>query len=72
MTRKYFWCGRQFGQRRGSGSQQRYCSQRCRHNYGTAARRWVAAALRQEQKVASDRRAAMTGPVGRRQTGGNR
>jgi hypothetical protein len=39
------WCDRCFAPRRSGGSAQRFCSARCRHAFGTAARRWVMRAV---------------------------
>jgi hypothetical protein len=39
------WCSRPFTSRRSGGSAQRFCSARCRHAFGTAARRLVMQAV---------------------------
>jgi len=39
------WCRQGFAYRRTGGSPQRFCSRTCRHDFHTAARRWISAAL---------------------------
>ena len=46
-SKKCGWCGGSFKPRASGGNPQRFCSQKCRHAFGTAARRWVTEALNQ-------------------------
>lgn len=45
MTCRCPWCGQPFEPRATGGSDQRFCSQRCRAAIWSAARRWVGRAL---------------------------
>ncbi len=57
------WCRQGFAPRRTGGSPQRFCTRTCRHNFHTAARRWISTAVDHGRLAIEDLKKAPEAPA---------